>query len=132
MDITAEVVQWITGQLEIPTIGIGAGNQCDGQVLVFHDVLGLFDQFVPKFVKQYAALRQPIMQLIAQTCEEVRLGRFPEPQHSFSMPEDELARLFAKPSQKPPCTNIKSGRVSVIYWGVLLLSHHRESVVPVR
>ena len=96
LDITAEVVQWITGQLEIPTIGIGAGNQCDGQVLVFHDLLGLFDQFVPKFVKQYAALRQPIIQAIAHYCEEVRIGRFPQPQHSFSMPEEELARLFAR------------------------------------
>lgn len=94
--IPAEVAQWITGQLEIPTIGIGAGKYCDGQVLVFHDLLGLFDQFVPKFVKQYAALRQPIIQAIEQYCEEVRLGRFPEQQHSFSMPEEELARLFPR------------------------------------
>ncbi len=54
-----------------PTIGIGAGPGCDGQVLVFHDVLGLFDQFVPKFVKQYATLRQPIIDAFKAYIDEV-------------------------------------------------------------
>ena len=73
----------ITRTLSIPVIGIGAGPYCDGQVLVFHDVLGLFRRFVPKFVKQYAQLREPIIQAFQTYVREVREGVFPGPEHSF-------------------------------------------------
>jgi 3-methyl-2-oxobutanoate hydroxymethyltransferase len=73
----------ITADLDIPTIGIGAGPHCDGQVLVFHDLLGLFDDFRPKFVKRYAELGQAARDAIADYVREVRAGEFPTREHSF-------------------------------------------------
>ncbi|TDA70695.1 MAG: 3-methyl-2-oxobutanoate hydroxymethyltransferase [Clostridia bacterium] len=73
----------ITKALLIPTIGIGAGPDCDGQVLVFHDLVGLFEKFVPKFVKRYANVREIIVHAMAEYAEEVRTGAFPDAQHSF-------------------------------------------------
>ncbi len=91
--VPAPVAKVITQKLAIPTIGIGAGPDCDGQVLVFHDILGLFDKFVPKFVKQYANLRQPMLTALETFCQEVASGRFPDAEHSFKMDESELARF---------------------------------------
>ncbi len=88
--VPAPVAEAVSRQLQIPTIGIGAGAGCDGQVLVFHDVLGLFDEFVPKFVKQYAKLRQPILDAFKTYIAEVEAGAFPAPEHSFKINEDEL------------------------------------------
>ncbi|MGB9886075.1 MAG: 3-methyl-2-oxobutanoate hydroxymethyltransferase [Moorellales bacterium] len=79
MELAAE----ITRSLSIPVIGIGAGPHCDGQVLVFHDVLGLFRRFVPKFVKQYAQLREPIVEAFRTYVREVQEGVFPDEEHSF-------------------------------------------------
>ena len=73
----------ITMELSIPTIGIGAGKDCDGQVLVYHDLVGLFERFTPKFVKQYANLSQEILQVLQQYKEEIEQGTFPGPEHSF-------------------------------------------------
>ncbi|MEJ5227540.1 3-methyl-2-oxobutanoate hydroxymethyltransferase [Thermodesulfovibrio sp.] len=73
----------ITESLEIPTIGIGAGVNCDGQVLVVHDLLGLFEKFTPKFVKKYLNLRDEILKAIKQYKEEVEKGEFPDKEHSF-------------------------------------------------
>lgn len=73
----------ITETLSIPTIGIGAGPHCDGQVLVFNDVMGLFDKFVPKFVKQYAKLDEIIVAGLEKYREEVQQGIFPDEDHSF-------------------------------------------------
>jgi len=73
----------ITEELTIPTIGIGAGPHCDGQVLVLHDVLGLFERFVPKFVKQYANLKEEALRAIKLYKEEVERGIFPSEGHSF-------------------------------------------------
>ncbi|MDK2820611.1 MAG: 3-methyl-2-oxobutanoate hydroxymethyltransferase [Clostridia bacterium] len=73
----------ITSELPIPTIGIGAGSKCDGQVLVYHDLLGLFDRFKPKFVKRYAKLDEEIIQALKKYREEVREGKFPDAEHSF-------------------------------------------------
>lgn len=73
----------ITGMLSIPTIGIGAGPDCDGQVLVIHDLLGLFDRFTPKFVKQYARLKDLAVKAAAQYKSEVESGTFPSAEHSF-------------------------------------------------
>ena len=74
----------ITAEIDIPTIGIGAGPHCDGQVLVFHDLLGLFDDFRPKFVKRYAELGEMAKTAIAEYVREVRSGEFPTREHSFT------------------------------------------------
>jgi 3-methyl-2-oxobutanoate hydroxymethyltransferase len=79
----ADLAGEITGQLAIPTIGIGAGADCDGQVLVIHDMLGLFDDFTPKFVKRYAELKGLINGAVENFISEVRQGKFPGPEHSF-------------------------------------------------
>ena len=73
----------ITGRLKIPTIGIGAGPYCDGQVLVLYDLLGLFDKFMPKFAKQYADLRTMTLEAIRKYKEEVGLGKFPTKDESY-------------------------------------------------
>jgi 3-methyl-2-oxobutanoate hydroxymethyltransferase len=88
--VPAPVAEAVSQQLTIPTIGIGAGPGCDGQVLVFHDVLGLFDEFVPKFVKQYASLRQPALDAFKAFVAEVEAGTFPTPGHSFKINEEQL------------------------------------------
>ena len=73
----------ITEQATIPTIGIGAGPYCDGQVLVLHDVIGLFDRFLPKFVKRYANLKDDVMKAVTAYREEIEKGIFPSEKHSF-------------------------------------------------
>ena len=87
--IPAPIAARITQELAIPTIGIGAGAECDGQVLVFHDLLGLFDRFVPKFVKQYANLRETAASAISDYKREVEDGSFPAQEHTFAMPQHE-------------------------------------------
>jgi 3-methyl-2-oxobutanoate hydroxymethyltransferase len=79
----AELAQEITERLTIPTIGIGAGSSCDGQVLVIHDMLGLFDDFTPKFVKRYADLKSIMTGAVESFIKEVREQKFPGEEHSF-------------------------------------------------
>lgn len=93
--IPAPLASVITRRLRIPTIGIGAGPDCDGQVLVLHDMLGLFKRFRPKFVKAYASLYEEAVRALSAYRDEVRSGVFPGPEHSFSMSE-ETARLLEK------------------------------------
>lgn len=81
--IPAELAKAITGSVSVPTIGIGAGPHCDGQVLVLYDLLGLFDQFVPKFVKQYAHLKADALQALRRYKEEVEHGKFPADAESY-------------------------------------------------
>jgi 3-methyl-2-oxobutanoate hydroxymethyltransferase len=81
--IPAEAAERITATVKIPTIGIGAGAGCDGQILVTHDQLGLFDKFHPRFVKRYASLGGEIQQAVQAYCREVRDGSFPAAEHSF-------------------------------------------------
>ncbi|HXG09361.1 MAG TPA: 3-methyl-2-oxobutanoate hydroxymethyltransferase [Gemmataceae bacterium] len=81
--VPAELAQKITTALHVPTIGIGAGAGCDGQILVTHDMLGLFDDIRPRFVKQYADLGREIVRAVECYCREVREGGFPGPEHSF-------------------------------------------------
>jgi 3-methyl-2-oxobutanoate hydroxymethyltransferase len=81
--IPLDLAQEITQRLAIPTIGIGAGVHCDGQVLVVHDMLGLFDMYTPKFVKQYADLRGIMGDAVKRFITEVRGGSFPDDEHSF-------------------------------------------------
>jgi ketopantoate hydroxymethyltransferase (EC 2.1.2.11) len=88
-----KVAQLITQQLKIPTIGIGAGVYCDGQVLVIHDALGLFERYKPKFVKQYINLSPMILEAIKNYRQEVLEGKFPAPEHSFSIKKEEIEKL---------------------------------------
>ena len=85
----------ITERLSVPTVGIGAGNQCDGQVLVMHDLLGLYDRFTPKFVKQYARLGEIATQAMRDYIQDVAERRFPAEEHSFTMKAEELDKLLA-------------------------------------
>jgi 3-methyl-2-oxobutanoate hydroxymethyltransferase len=77
------MAQKITAAIKIPTIGIGAGAGCDGQILVTHDMLGLFDDFKPRFVKQYADLGREVLRAAEAYCREVREGAFPAAEHTF-------------------------------------------------
>jgi 3-methyl-2-oxobutanoate hydroxymethyltransferase len=81
----------ITGELSIPTIGIGAGRDCDGQVLVYHDLLGLTEGHLPRFVKRYANLSAEIRDALGAYASEVRSGAFPEEQHTYAMSDEEKA-----------------------------------------
>jgi 3-methyl-2-oxobutanoate hydroxymethyltransferase len=89
--VPTPVAEAITRALEIPTIGIGAGASCDGQVLVWHDLLGLYDGHAPRFVKQYAELAPIIQSAVADYAGEVRNGAFPAEQHTYAIPDEELA-----------------------------------------
>jgi 3-methyl-2-oxobutanoate hydroxymethyltransferase len=91
--IPAPIARRITERLTVPTIGIGAGVHCDGQVLVVHDMLGLFDRFTPKFVKKYANLSDSILKAFESYREDVLKGVFPADQHSFHIDEKELGKL---------------------------------------
>ncbi len=98
--IVLECVPWqiakvITERLTIPTIGIGAGPYCDGQVLVLNDMLGLFKRFTPKFVKVYADLYEPALAGIRDYADEVRSGVFPSEKESFSMKDEEFKKFMA-------------------------------------
>ncbi|MFQ5684623.1 MAG: 3-methyl-2-oxobutanoate hydroxymethyltransferase [Candidatus Binatia bacterium] len=81
--IPRDLAKEITRRLSIPTIGIGAGVDCDGQVLVVHDMLGLFDMYTPKFVKRYADVKGTITAAVQNFMSEVRDGKFPDEEHSF-------------------------------------------------
>jgi 3-methyl-2-oxobutanoate hydroxymethyltransferase len=91
--VPAAVAARITEVLRIPTIGIGAGAGCDGQVLVFHDLLGLYEGRPPRFVKRYADLATQIRGALESYAGDVRSGRFPEEQHTYSIPDEELAEF---------------------------------------
>ncbi len=91
-----KIAQLITKKLKIPTIGIGAGVYCDGQVLVTNDMLGLFDRYSPKFVKKYADLSLIILKAIEEFKNEVLQEKFPTPQHSFNIKEEELRKVDVK------------------------------------
>jgi 3-methyl-2-oxobutanoate hydroxymethyltransferase len=89
--VPAPVAARITRDLAIPTIGIGAGPDCDGQVLVWHDILGLYDGRAARFVKRYAEIGDSIRSALSEFAADVRQRRFPEEQHAYAMPDDELA-----------------------------------------
>jgi 3-methyl-2-oxobutanoate hydroxymethyltransferase len=93
--VPAPVAARVTEALELPTIGIGAGAQCDGQVLVWHDLLGLYAGKAPRFVKRYADLAGEAKRALEAYVDDVREGRFPEEQHTYTIPEEELAAFEA-------------------------------------
>ncbi|UCE53803.1 MAG: 3-methyl-2-oxobutanoate hydroxymethyltransferase [Desulfobacterales bacterium] len=91
--VPAPLGKLISETVRVPVIGIGAGSDVDGQVLVFHDVVGLFDKFVPKFVKQYTNIRSIILDALNEYKKEVQNVTFPGPEYSFKMPEEALEQL---------------------------------------
>ena len=91
--IPDQVASMITNELNVPTIGIGAGKFCDGQVLVYHDLVGLFERFTPKMVKQYINLAPQIREALIKYREEVEKGIFPGPEHSFTMKVEEADKI---------------------------------------
>jgi 3-methyl-2-oxobutanoate hydroxymethyltransferase len=92
--LPARLATLITNRLDIPTIGIGAGAGCDGQVLVTHDLLGLFDRFTPKFVKRYADLYGEMRRAFGEYKAELEAGLFPAEEHTVEMPDDEWEQLL--------------------------------------
>jgi 3-methyl-2-oxobutanoate hydroxymethyltransferase len=97
--VPAPVAGRITRDLSIPTIGIGAGPDCDGQVLVWHDILGLYEGRAARFVKRYAEIGEGIRTALTEFAADVREHRFPEEQHTYAMPEDQLAVFEAALSE---------------------------------
>jgi 3-methyl-2-oxobutanoate hydroxymethyltransferase len=88
--VPAPVAARVTEALSVPTIGIGAGSSCDGQVLVWHDLLGLYEGKAPRFVKRYADLAVEARRAIEAYVADVREGRFPEERHTYAIPDEEL------------------------------------------
>jgi 3-methyl-2-oxobutanoate hydroxymethyltransferase len=97
--IAAPVAAHITEALKIPTIGIGAGVSCDGQVLVWHDLLGLTRAHVPRFVKRYADLAGTVQDALQRYAADVRTSAFPDDAHTYGIPAEELARFESQIGQ---------------------------------
>jgi 3-methyl-2-oxobutanoate hydroxymethyltransferase len=99
--VPSAVAAAATRALAVPTIGIGAGAETDGQVLVWHDMLGFYEGHAPRFVKRYAELGEAIVAALGRYADDVRSGAFPEEQHTYAMPEEERAAFEgAKDSQR--------------------------------
>ena len=98
--VPPEVARAVTKTLAVPTIGIGAGADCDGQVLVWHDMLGYYEGHAPRFVKRYADLGETITDALGRFADDVRSGAFPERQHTYAMPAEEIA-AFEASAKKP-------------------------------
>jgi len=97
--VPSAVARAVTQALGVPTIGIGAGPDTDGQVLVWHDMLGYYEGHAPRFVKRYADLGETIVDALGRYAEDVRSGAFPEEQHTYKMPAEELAAFEASAAQ---------------------------------
>lgn len=92
--VPAKLATLITEKLDIPTIGIGAGNQCDGQVLVYQDMLGMFSDFTPKFVKKFAEVGEVMKEAFAAYKKEVAEGSFPAKEHTFAIDDEIIEKLY--------------------------------------
>ena len=91
--VTSDVARIITKSIKVPTIGIGSGVNCDGQVLVVHDMLGMFEKIKPKFAKRYLNLSEEIRNAINSYVKDVKEEKFPSQEHTFSMEKEELEKL---------------------------------------
>ena len=91
--VPGRLAELISDKLDIPTVGIGAGKGCDGQVLVTHDLLGLFDRFTPKFVRKYADLFSEMERAFGDFVTDINAGSFPASEHTVEMPDDEWVIL---------------------------------------
>ncbi|WP_425059532.1 3-methyl-2-oxobutanoate hydroxymethyltransferase [Sporomusa carbonis] len=92
--VPSQLAKLITEKLSVPTIGTGAGPDVDGHCLNAYDLLGIFDKFVPKFIKQYAKLGPVMVEAFNQHCREIDSGEFPKPEHCFNMNSEDLKRLY--------------------------------------
>lgn len=92
--VSDKIAERITEAVNVPTIGIGAGPGCDGQILVYQDMLGMFSDFVPKFVKKYASIGESMIDAVSSYVKEVSEGAFPDATHSFGVSEDVLNKLY--------------------------------------
>ncbi|MEG2916925.1 MAG: 3-methyl-2-oxobutanoate hydroxymethyltransferase [Clostridium sp.] len=92
--VPAKLAELVTRAVSIPTIGIGAGVDCDGQILVYQDMLGMFNDFTPKFVKKYANLGEAMTEAFKEYINEVSTGAFPAPEHGFKISEDVISKLY--------------------------------------
>lgn len=92
--VPAKLAELISKSISIPTIGIGAGDGCDGQILVYQDMLGLFSDFTPKFVKRYANVGEMMTQAFRDYIADVQEGSFPAPEHTFAISEDVIKKLY--------------------------------------
>ena len=92
--VPAKLAELISGKLNIPTIGIGAGKGCDGQVLVYQDALAIFSDFKPKFVKQFADVGAVMRKGINDYIKETREGSFPAEEHTFKIDDDVIDKLY--------------------------------------
>ncbi len=92
--VPKKLAEKITGELKVPTIGIGAGNACDGQVLVYQDMLGMFSDFTPKFVKRFANVGEVMQEAFRGYIEEVSSGAFPAEEHEYKMDDDIIEKLY--------------------------------------
>ncbi len=92
--VPAKLAAVITDRLDIPTIGIGAGNQCDGQVLVYQDMLGMFTDYVPRFVKQFARTGDMMKQAFMDYVKEVKAGTFPAEEHTYQIEDEVIEKLY--------------------------------------
>ena len=93
--VPAKIAEIISNQLEIPTIGIGAGAGTDGQILLCYDLLGVFTDFKPKFTKRFAALTEVAVTGIQQYVKEVKEGTFPDEDHSYATPQEEYEKFVS-------------------------------------
>jgi 3-methyl-2-oxobutanoate hydroxymethyltransferase len=111
--VPSPVAAEVTRRLEVPTIGIGAGPGCDGQVLVYHDLLGLTEGHLPRFVKRYASLSREIRDALEHYAAEVRSGAFPGDEHTYEMADEELERFSSSsPSATRPKNQAKATTTS--------------------
>ncbi|MBO5371914.1 MAG: 3-methyl-2-oxobutanoate hydroxymethyltransferase [Lachnospiraceae bacterium] len=92
--VPAKLAELVTKEINIPTIGIGAGNVCDGQVLVYQDMLGMFSDFKPKFVKHFANVGDMMKMAFTTYCKEVQEGIFPAKEHEYAIADDVLEKLY--------------------------------------
>ena len=92
--VRAKVAELVTKNLSIPTIGIGAGNVCDGQVLVYQDMLGMFSDFTPKFVKKFANVGEVMTKAFQEYIKAVGDGTFPGKEHEYTLSDDVLEKLY--------------------------------------
>ena len=92
--VPAKLAELITREVGIPTIGIGAGAGCDGQILVYQDMLGMFDDFTPKFVKHFANVGKEMREGFSAYIDEVRKGSFPAPEHTYKIDDDVIEKLY--------------------------------------
>jgi len=92
--VPAPLAELITNALTIPTIGIGAGAACDGQVLVYQDMLGMFSDFTPKFVRQFASVGEVMKTAVQAFCKEIQDGTFPAKEHEYTIAEEIIAKLY--------------------------------------